>query len=75
MPNYQQGQSYFKHFVEIEDNEGKPIKVGVKFKENHPKNDLSRKDINIIIDKVFNHSSVSSRNKEKIQRFRKRKKP
>ena len=32
LKNYQQGQSYFKHFVEIEDNEGKPIKVNAKLK-------------------------------------------
>ncbi|MBQ8299270.1 MAG: hypothetical protein IJX99_05325 [Clostridia bacterium] len=75
LPNYQQGKSYFKHFVEIEDSEGKPIKVGKKFRENNPKSDVSRKDVNKIIDKVFNHSSTSSRNKEKIEMFRKRKKP
>ena len=75
LPNYQQGKSYFKHFVEIEDNEGKPIKVGKKFRENNPKSDVSRKDVNKIIDKVFNHSSTSSRNKQKIETFRKRKKP
>lgn len=27
LKKYQQGQSYYKHFVEIEDNEGKPKKL------------------------------------------------
>lgn len=75
LPNYQQGQSYFKHFVEVEDNEGKPIKISRKFRENNPKNDVSRKDVNKIIDKLFNHSVTSSRNKQIIEKFRKRKKP
>lgn len=44
LPNYQQGQSYFKHFVEIEDDEGKPIRINQKFKENHPNMDVSRED-------------------------------
>lgn len=75
LPKYQKGKSYFKHFVEIEDNEGKPIKIGDKFRENNPESDLSRKDVNKIIDKVFNHSLPSSSNREKIKIFRKRKKP
>lgn len=30
LKNYQQGQSYFKHYVEIQDDEGKPIRVNKK---------------------------------------------
>ena len=38
-------EKLFLHFVEMEDNEGKPIKVGQKFIENHPNLDLSKRDV------------------------------
>ena len=44
LKNYQDGNSYFKHFLETRDNEGKPIKIGAKFRENHPRNDIARRD-------------------------------
>ena len=69
LKNYQQGQSYFKHFVEIEDDEGLPIKVNKKFRENHRNQDVSNKDIEKIKDKVFNHSSPKSVNREKLKNF------
>lgn len=56
LKNYQQGQSYFKHYVEIMDDEGKPIRINHKFKENHPNMDVSRQDVDTIIDTVLNHS-------------------
>lgn len=68
--NYQQGQSYFKHYVEIHDDEGKPIKVNQKFKENHPKNDVSGEDVKKIRDKVFNHSRPAPENLAKMEKFR-----
>ncbi|MBE6660566.1 MAG: type II toxin-antitoxin system PemK/MazF family toxin [Ruminococcaceae bacterium] len=74
MKKYQDGKSYFKHYVEIEDNEGKPIKPGTKFKENHPSHDVSLVDVNKIRDKVFYHSKVSNKNRSLISRFRSNKK-
>ena len=71
LKDYQDGRSYFKHFVEIEDNKGKPIKVGKKFKENHSRHDLSRSDVQKIRDKVFKHSSPAPENRKKIEKFRK----
>ena len=71
LKNYQDGNSFFKHFVEIHDNEGKPIKVGTKFKENHPRNDISKRDVKRIRKKVFEDSLVSAQNKKKIEKFRK----
>ena len=71
LKGYQDGKSYFKHFVEIEDNEGKPIKVGEKFRENHPKLDLSKRDVNKIRKKVLEHSSPAPENRKKIEKFRK----
>lgn len=36
LKNYQQGQSYFKHYVEIMDDEGKPIRVNQKIQRKSP---------------------------------------
>lgn len=73
LKNYQQGQSYFKHYVEIEDDEGKPIRVNKKFRENHPNMDISSKDVAFIKDKVFYHSIPMQKNKKEIDKFRKKK--
>ena len=72
LKGYQQGKSYFKHFVEIEDNEGKPIKVdGVKFRANNRDLDVSRRDVMLIRDRVFTHSIPAPENRKKMRKFRK----
>lgn len=73
LKNYQQGQSYFKHHVEIADDEGKPIRINKKFKENHPNMDVPRQDVDIIIDTVLNHSKPMQANKKKMNTFRSKK--
>ncbi len=70
LKNYQQGQSRFKHHIEIEDNEGNPIRVNKKFRENSPKLDVSKDDVKYIRSTVFNHSKPMKKNKEKINKFR-----
>jgi len=70
LPKYQDGRSYYKHFVEIEDNEGKPIRIGVKFKENHPRNDISSVDVEEIRRTVFKHSKPAPNNRKKMKKFR-----
>lgn len=70
LKNYQQGQSYFKHYVEIEDDEGNPIRVNKKFKENHPNMDVSGEDVQKIKDKVLYHGKASVTNREKMNKFR-----
>lgn len=70
--DYQQGQSYFKHYVEIQDDEGNPITVNQKFRENSPAMDVSGADVEFIKDTVFNHSRPMQSNKKKIDKFRKR---
>lgn len=72
LAKYQDGKSYYKHFVEIEDNAGNPIKVGDKFRENHPNNDVSSSDVIKIRDKVFNHAKTSGANCKKMEQFRKK---
>lgn len=74
LKNYQQGQSRFKHYVEIEDSDGEPIKVNNKFKENHPNMDVAEKDIRFIKDIVFNHSKPMQKNRQNIEKFRNNKK-
>lgn len=75
LKKYQDGSSYFKHYVEIEDNEGKPIVVGQKFRENHKNQDVSSNDVDKIRCQVFYHSLPKKQNNEKIIKFRKKKKP
>lgn len=72
LKNYQQGQSYFKHHVEIEDDEGNPIRINEKFRENHPNMDVSRADVDIIIDTVMNHSKPMQKNRATISKFHKK---
>lgn len=67
---YQQGQSLFKHYVEIEDDEGKPIRINAKFQENHPNMDVSREDVNKIRDKVLGNSKPAAENRKKMDKFR-----
>lgn len=74
LKNYQQGQSYFKHYVEIADDEGKPIRINKKFKENHPNMDVSGEDVQKIKDKVLYHGKASITNREKMNKFRGKKK-
>lgn len=61
----------FKHFAEIEDNEGNPIKKGKKFKENSQDYDLTQKQVDYIEDIIYNHSKQSQTNREKREDFRK----
>ena len=63
--------TYFGHFVETSDNEGKPIVVGDKFEQNHPKNDLSKEQVKQIQNKVFSHVKQAKGNKEKIIKLKK----
>ena len=70
LKNYQQGQSFFKHYVEIVDDKGNPIRVNEKFRENHPNMDVSGADIEFIKDKVFNHSVPMQKNRKLLDKFR-----
>lgn len=75
LTKYQQGQSYFKHYVEIEDDEGKPIRVNRKFKENHVNMDVSGEDVAFMRDTLFNHSKPMQENQKKMKKFRGKKNP
>lgn len=77
LPTYKKGnkrKTHFKHFVETEDNEGKPIKAtkNGKFQENSPAYDLSARELVKIKDKVLNHTKQSSENRKKIEKLHKK---
>lgn len=64
--------TFFKHFVETNDNKGNPIKVdGRKFIENDKKNDLTGTQIKQIKKRVLEHSQQASDNKNKIRILKK----
>lgn len=59
--------TYFKHFVEIEDNEGNPIKIdNIKFIQNTKDKDLTPKQVKSIKNKVLHRVKQSSENRKKI---------
>ena len=67
LKNYQQGQSYFKHYVEVMDDEGNPIKVdGKKFIENPWDYDLTSKQIEYVRRGVLSGKQQSQENNKKI---------
>ena len=71
LKNYQQGNSYFKHFVEVKDDEGNPIVINHKFRENHENQDVSKEGVEIVRNMIFNHVKQSGENLSKISKFRK----
>lgn len=72
LKNYLQGKSYYKHYLEIEDNEGKPIKVNNKFRENHKNMDVSHKDVELIRNTLFKKSKTKQHNLKQFVKFKKR---
>ncbi|MGN1227703.1 MAG: hypothetical protein ACI4TX_03575 [Christensenellales bacterium] len=67
--NYLNGDSYFKHYFEIEDDEGKPIKVNDKFRQNHYNMDMSIGNVNKIKNKVMYHCRTAQRNQKIYKKF------
>ena len=77
LPTYKKGNgrdTYFKHFVEIEDNEGNRIKAtkNGKFQENTDDYDLSEREVKKVKDKVLNHTKQSSKNRDNIEKLHKK---
>ncbi len=71
LPNYQNGKSYYKHFVETEDSSGNPIKINSKFRANHKNMDVAPGDVAQIRTTVFKKSKQAQENNNKIRKFRK----
>lgn len=66
-------KTYYKHYLEIEDDEGKPIRVNDKFRENHKNMDVSQKDVELIRDTLFKKSRTKQFNVKQFDKFKKRK--
>ena len=73
-PYNKYGIKNYRNNVEIVDNEGKPIKRNKKFLLTQNCSKLPKKDVEIIYDKVVNHSRFSSENRKKMRSFYDRKK-
>ena len=78
LPTYKKGnkkETRFKHFVEITDNEGKPIKIdGIKFIENGKEYDLSVSELRRVSEHVLKHTAQAEENKMKIAKLKGRRK-
>lgn len=74
LPTYKKGNkkaSYFRHFVEIQDNEGNAIKVdGKRFKENSRRDDLTPDELKKVKNTVLYHVKQSQTNREAIQKLK-----
>ena len=66
------GIERFRHNIEIEDDEGKPITLNIKFQITGNSTILPENDIKKIYDKVLNHTKFSSENKKKFETFKNR---
>lgn len=66
------GIKYFRHNLEVEDNEGKPIKQNSKFKQTERTTKIPTKEANILKDEVINHTRFSSENRKKYETFKNR---
>ena len=68
---YKDGKTHFKHFVEVEDIEGNPLRVGKDITQNHKNMDLHTKDV-IFIKNSINKSKEKDVYKKKMRKFRDR---
>lgn len=64
-------KTYYKHFLEIEDDEGNPIVVNEKFRENHKNMDIPRRKVEEIRNTIFVKSKQKDRNKKMFNKFHK----
>ncbi len=60
---------YYRHNIEIEDNDGKPIMVGTKFRKTSNCSKLPESEAIRIRNHVVNHTKFSSDNKTKYNKF------
>ena len=64
-------KTYYKHYFEIEDNEGHPIRVNEKFRENHKNMDVPKKQVDEIRSTIFSKARTKQRNKKIYDKFHK----
>ena len=66
-------KSKYRPFIETLDDDGNPIKIGKKFKENKPKKDLSSKAVADIKKLTFKKAGNAEENRRKVMFLKKRK--
>ncbi|MCM1195128.1 MAG: hypothetical protein NC099_01990 [Corallococcus sp.] len=70
---YSNGKSKFRPFVLTKDDDGQPIRAGVKFIPNSPSKDLSKSDVSKIKKEVFTNSKTGTANRNKVRKMKGRK--
>lgn len=64
-------ETYYKHFVEVTDNNGNPIKVdGVRFIENGKQYDLTIEQVKAVKNKVYGHVKQAKQNNDKVKKLK-----
>lgn len=66
------GIKYYRHILEVKDNEDQPIKQGEKFKKTIRSTRLPKADVEKMMDKILNHTKQSSENRKKYKEFKNR---
>lgn len=66
-------KTYYKHYLEIEDNEGHSIRVNEKFRENHKNMDVTKKQVDEIRSTIFSKAKTKQRNKNLYNKFHNKK--
>ncbi len=63
------GIDYYRHNIEIVDNENKPIVLGKKFKKTNNCSKLPEEETRKVFNNVVNHTKQSSENRKKHKQF------
>lgn len=71
LPNYQDGRSYYKHFIDVEDANKNALKVGKDIEANHSNMDVSKKDVEMMKEKLTQKVKQKEINKSNLLKFRK----
>lgn len=66
------GIKFYRNVIEIEDNEGKPIKVGEKYRVTDKCTKLPIQETKFITNQVINHTRNSSENRRKLEEYKNR---
>ena len=69
LKGYGHGDSYFKRFVEIEDTEGNPLRIGSDITQNHKNMDVPLESVQYI-HQTIRSSKQGSTYKQQMNRFR-----
>lgn len=74
LPNYKNGESRYRPFIETKDNKGDPIKIGGKFIPKSADDDMSKSDVNKIKKHALKESSpkLSKENRKKLRALKNR---